>query len=375
MNKKENKNSLKKDVDNKKIVKAKKKEISEDIIKKENNEIKIIEEVKKELPKIIPKVDIIQKQETKIETSKPILNSNQSNSEVKILSKNDDFDYKNKIEALLFSAGRKIEFDFIMQTIGAKDKTLLKNALNELRKEYDDRKSSLMVSEDGNFWKIIVREKYSSIARKIVSDMELSKSVMETLAVIAWKTPILQSEVIKIRTNKAYDHIDELINSGFITKEKKGRSFILKVMQKFYDYFDVEGKEGIRDVFSKIKEAPGQKKVDEFNNLKESNSPQKTLGDLKVVNAKPDNSVKEAEEEMEKIKLGKLEVYDDKQETKDVVKDDYKEISVEKSRSNEVMPSPREDDEENEDDLKEKTKKIVKELLKEDNKDRNKEEE
>jgi len=97
-----------------------------------------------------------------------------------------------------------------------------------------------MLFQQEKSWKINVREKYLPIVRKIVSDTELSKSVMETLAVIAWKSPVFQSEVVRIRGNKCYDHIDELETSGFITKEKKGRSYVIKTSDKFFNYFEID---------------------------------------------------------------------------------------------------------------------------------------
>ena len=48
-----------------------------------------------------------------------------------------------------------------------------------------------------------------------------------------------ESKVIKIRGNKAYDHIKLLKESELITAEKAGRTRLLKLTQKFYDYFDV----------------------------------------------------------------------------------------------------------------------------------------
>ena len=299
------------------------------------------------------------------EADKPLISG--PNEALKIANSQsvNDFDYKNKAEALLFSAGKRLSLEFITQSINAKDKNLVKKALIDLKNEYDSRNSSLMITEDADSWKIVVREKYVSIARKVNSEMELSKTIMETLAVIAWKTPILQSEVIRIRTNKAYDHIEELINSGFVTKEKKGRSFILKISQKFYDYFDVEGKEDIRQVFSKIKEAPGQKKVDEFKH--EPNSPQKTLGNMKIVDTLPDDSVRKAEEDMDKVRYGKLEVYDENN-SDFKQKEDISEIkkSFDEEKDEEVLEKKQKIEEMEEETLKKKTKDLVKQLLEED---------
>jgi segregation and condensation protein B len=122
-----------------------------------------------------------------------------------------------------------------------------------------------MIIEEGSAWKMAVRENYLNLVRRITPYMEFSKSLMETLAVVAWKQPIIQSDVIKVRTNKAYEHIDELEKMGFLAREKHGRSFLLKLSQKFYDYFDLRNDVDVKNLFKHIKdEGPEQKKVDEF---------------------------------------------------------------------------------------------------------------
>ena len=76
------------------------------------------------------------------------------------------------------------------------------------------------------------------MVRKIVTETELTRSVMETLAVIAFKYPILQSDLIKLRTNKAYDHLVELEKSGYISRQKYCTNLI-KLTDKFFKYFDL----------------------------------------------------------------------------------------------------------------------------------------
>ena len=144
---------------------------------------------------------------------------------------------KNTVESILFSTGRKLELEELSKLCKIKDLEQLKLSLNELKQELDQKNSSLMLVEEGSSWKLTVREKYLPYVRKVVSQTELSKSILETLAVIAYKAPTLQSQIIKIRTNKAYAHLDELEQNGYITREKKGRTKLLKLSQKFFDYF------------------------------------------------------------------------------------------------------------------------------------------
>ncbi|NTV23933.1 MAG: SMC-Scp complex subunit ScpB [Nanoarchaeota archaeon] len=176
-------------------------------------------------------------------------------------------DYKNKIEALLFASGRLMSTETLANLTGASGKQVIETNVKKLKEEYDMRNSPLMVVEEKDGYKLTVREAYLSLVRKIVSETELPKTILETLAIIAWKNPALQSDVVDIRHNKAYDHIEELEELGFIKKEKKGRSFILKLTEKFYEYFDVAGAKDIRQVFNRVVGTPAQKKVDEFEKV------------------------------------------------------------------------------------------------------------
>ncbi len=173
---------------------------------------------------------------------------------------------KNQIEALLFSAGRKLNLEELSRLLGKKPSEDIIKAVKELKEYYDKIKSPLKITEYGDGWKMTVREEYLPLVRNINPHTELSKTTMETLAVIAWKSPVLQSTVIKIRTNKAYDHINELEELGFVTREKYGRTFVLKLTQKFFDYFDLSDKKDISKLFKDVKDLSpdGQLKVDEF---------------------------------------------------------------------------------------------------------------
>ncbi len=154
---------------------------------------------------------------------------------------------KGKLEALLFSSGRKMGIEELSRLSNAKTDDI-KNALVELKTEYDDKNSSMMLINEGDSWKITVREQFLPLVRNIVTETELSKTIMETLAVIAFKYPIKQSELIKIRTNKAYEHLNQLEQMGYITRQKHGRTNLIKLTQKFFEYFDLP-QEKLKEVF------------------------------------------------------------------------------------------------------------------------------
>jgi len=126
--------------------------------------------------------------------------------------------------------------------------------LNELIHEYAERDSALEISEDSNGFKMYVREEYEDHVTHLASSPEFHKGIMKTLAYIAFKQPIKQSDVVKYRNVKAYDHIKMLEDRGFISKEKKPPTFILRTTKKFYEYF---GKDAVKqtDIKEQIKKA------------------------------------------------------------------------------------------------------------------------
>jgi segregation and condensation protein B len=160
---------------------------------------------------------------------------------------------KKRVEAVLFAAGRRMRLSEIAKVVRENEEDV-KKAISALIEGYQKSDSPMMILEEGEFYKMTVRERYLGYVKKIVPKTDMSKSVMETLATIAWKAPVLQSEVIRIRTNKAYDHIDQLEEAGFISKKKQGKSYLIMLTQKFYDYFDIEGDAELKKAFKRVDE-------------------------------------------------------------------------------------------------------------------------
>ena len=148
-------------------------------------------------------------------------------------------DEKSKVEAVLFTTGRFIGLEELSKLCGIGSIGYLKEILHELKKDYEKRDSALEIIEQGEKWKLNIKKDYLYLTENLLTSTELDKPTQETLAVIAYKNPALQSEVVKIRGNTAYDHIKLLKELDFITVEPSGRTRILKLTNKFYDYFDI----------------------------------------------------------------------------------------------------------------------------------------
>jgi segregation and condensation protein B len=191
---------------------------------------------------------------------------------------------KKKVESILFATGRFCELDELIKFVLVKDKRELRKILHEIQEEYDKRNSPIRIIEQDDEFKMVIRDQYLEIIRNVLSNMEISKAVLETLAIIAWKKTILQADVIKIRGNSAYEHIRELEDMDFITSIKEGVSRKLTLTQKFYDYFNLGGEDMTNKMRREeqerlsILEEEVKKKEEEERRVKEEERQKKILG-------------------------------------------------------------------------------------------------
>lgn len=220
-------------------------------------------------------------------------------------------DLNKKIEAILFSVGDKISLEEISKLTKEKDIELIRKTLRELREKYVKSDSPIILHEEREFWKMNVKEEHMTTVRKVVKKMELSKTLLETLAIIAWKSPVLQSKVIHVRTNKAYDHLDELEKMGYITRKKQGRTKLITLTQKFYDYFEINKKGGLDKIFKKVTEKAKKKFGEKFDIIEEApENDEESDKKLEIVEEIPETSI--IDETQTGEKLDNLEIYEEK---------------------------------------------------------------
>lgn len=151
------------------------------------------------------------------------------------------------LEAVFFVSGRYLN---MQDLIGLTDLNpiLIRELIDKLRDKYKEFDSAIEIVEKSGMWKMDVAAEYTGIINKIATgSAEFSKAEQETLAIIAFKQPIKQSVIIKIRGNKAYDHVKKFSDLGLIRKKKMGHTNELSLSDDFYDYFNVNRSENEND--------------------------------------------------------------------------------------------------------------------------------
>jgi segregation and condensation protein B len=143
------------------------------------------------------------------------------------------------VEAILFAGSKRMTAEEIGELLLESNVPAIIKALEQLKVELAEKDTALTLLVDGETWKLSLKDQYLGFTEKLMPTTELSKPVVETLAIIAWKSPIEQSEIVRLRSAAVYDHIAELFKLNLVTKTKKGRTYVLRVTDKFYEYFDM----------------------------------------------------------------------------------------------------------------------------------------
>ncbi|MFA5953070.1 MAG: SMC-Scp complex subunit ScpB [Candidatus Pacearchaeota archaeon] len=144
-----------------------------------------------------------------------------------------------KIEAVLFISGRFLNMQELI-SLSDLNPLIISECLGKLKEKYNSENSAIEIVERNGLWKMDVKQEYSQITNKLATgESEFSKAEQETLAIIAYKQPIKQSVIIKIRGNKAYDHIKKFSELNLIKKKRQGHTNVLNLSEEFYEYFNV----------------------------------------------------------------------------------------------------------------------------------------
>lgn len=145
------------------------------------------------------------------------------------------------VEATLFVSGKFMTLDNLTSLTNL-NHILLKKVLNNLKKKYST--GAIRIVSRENTWKMDVAEEYNYLINKLATgNTEFTKAEQETLAIIAYKQPVKQSVVIKIRGNKSYDHIKKFRDLGLVNTKPTGHTLILELSNEFYEYFSLHKQE------------------------------------------------------------------------------------------------------------------------------------
>ncbi len=142
------------------------------------------------------------------------------------------------IEAALYVAGRPLSLKALASVIRTRSKKLTQRLARTLKEDYDSRNTSLEILElaDERFV-MQLKAKYSPRVQKLAIRPLLTIGPLKTLSYVAYRQPVPQKQVLDVRGHHVYGQLKQLEELGLITRERAGRTKIIRTTPFFADYF------------------------------------------------------------------------------------------------------------------------------------------
>jgi len=173
----------------------------------------------------------------------------------------EDREVKSIIEALLFVAGEPVTLDTLRKIVEV-DKYNTDRILRDLINDYSINNSGLLILEVAGGFQMVTNPASSPWIKKLLSTSmpkRLTQSSLETIAIIAYRQPIIKAEIEAIRGVNSDGVVKTLLDRRLVKilgrKEAPGRPLMYGTTQEFMQYF------GLKD----LAELPTLKEFEEMN--------------------------------------------------------------------------------------------------------------
>ena len=164
------------------------------------------------------------------------------------------------LESLLFVADAPLTIERLKAILIEAEAKEIRQALGELQEEYRHRQGGFDLRQVAGGYQLRSRNIYNEWITRLIapSPVRLSKAALETLAIIAYKQPVIRSDVEHIRGVDCGGVLRVLLERQLIRvlgrKESPGRPLIYATTKKFLEIFDLKD----------LKDLPSPKEIESF---------------------------------------------------------------------------------------------------------------
>jgi segregation and condensation protein B len=169
-------------------------------------------------------------------------------------------DIKNIVESLLFVAEEPLTIERLTKIISGAQAGQLRQALEELEAEYEARQGGFFLNQVAGGYQFRTRPEYMDWIKRLLQPkpLHLSKAALETLAIIAYKQPVIRNDIEHIRGVDCGGVLRVLLERKFIRvlgrRELPGRPLIYATTRHFLEVFGLKN----------LKDLPTPKEIEEF---------------------------------------------------------------------------------------------------------------
>ncbi len=149
-----------------------------------------------------------------------------------------------RLEAILFLAREPLGSRKLAQLTGLADGTKARTLVRALNRRYDAEGSAFRVEEIAGGFQLLTRARFAPWLRRLNSaprEVRLSAPALETLAVVAYRQPVLRAEIEAVRGVQCGEVLRQLIERELVRiagrSEELGRPLLYGTTRQFLQVF------------------------------------------------------------------------------------------------------------------------------------------
>lgn len=141
------------------------------------------------------------------------------------------------VEAALFLSTKPMSRRALATILGGVAQAYVDGLLEDLAATYEDPVRGIELHVKEGRAMLRVKPTYVDRVAHLAPQQDIPRPILRTLAVIAYNNPMTQADVIRVRGNKAYTHIQKLLDRRLVRAEDHGRTLLLHVTAEFLRHF------------------------------------------------------------------------------------------------------------------------------------------
>ncbi len=167
---------------------------------------------------------------------------------------------QNIIECLLFVADSPIPMEKFKAVIEDATAAQIAEAVRNLEEQYRNRQGGFELHQVAGGWQLRTSARYNEYVKKFLkpAPVRLSRAALETLAIVAYKQPIIRADIEQIRGVDCGGVLRMLLERKLIKvlgrREIPGRPLIYATTKHFLEMFDLKD----------LKDLPSPKEIAEL---------------------------------------------------------------------------------------------------------------
>lgn len=157
----------------------------------------------------------------------------------------DDFDVKPILESLFFISDSPIRLETLVEILPESNKEAILEGIRQIQAEYEDRSKGVELTEIAGGYQFRTKPSWAGWVNRLkkAKAVKLSQAALETLAIVAYRQPVIRPAIEEIRGVDSGSVVHTLLEKGLIKmmgrKDLPGRPIVYGTTKAFLELFSL----------------------------------------------------------------------------------------------------------------------------------------